>query len=233
MKKYNVELSQDEIFILQVSLQDSKKFKESFRLEDEGNDLTGLTKSLNDSVDKSVKEREDLYNKLHEVIFDRQENEISDYEDIKELSHEELVSRVMKLTEINYSLEDSNEELRETIKELENTDTAKVSKIADFFTDYDNIQNRYDSNKVQYQMQNLEDITRIFGLEIQYIKGFSSLTEEDQEVFSKGILRYLNSYGLGNRIQHLPSKVWKEGNEFRFETLLNGLEFMDSKGKVY
>ena len=70
MKKYNVELSQDEIFILQVSLQDSKKFKESFRLEDEGNDLTGLTKSLNDSVDKSVKEREDLYNKLHEVIFD-------------------------------------------------------------------------------------------------------------------------------------------------------------------
>ena len=119
MKKYNVELSQDEIFILQVSLQDSKKFKESFRLEDEGNDLTGLTKSLNDSVDKSVKEREDLYNKLHEVIFDRQENEISDYEDIKELSHEELVSRVMKLTEINYSLEDSNEELRETIKELQ------------------------------------------------------------------------------------------------------------------
>lgn len=64
MKKYNVELSQDEIFILQVSLQDSKKFKESFRLEDEGNDLTGLTKSLNDSVDKSVKEREDLYNRL-------------------------------------------------------------------------------------------------------------------------------------------------------------------------
>ena len=82
-------------------------------------------------------------------------------------------------------------------------------------------------------MQSVDDITKVFGMTMNQVRGFSDLTEKDQAIFKQGILRFLNSYGLGNRINHLPVKVWKEHDEFRFSTLCgNHEEHMDSKGNI-
>ena len=130
------------------------------------------------------------------------------------------------------------ENLNETVHDLEcqirDLKNNRNVKIADFFTSYSNIQNRYDSNNVEYQMKHINDITKIFGVEMQQVKGFSDLTEEDQAIFSQGILEFLNGYGLGNRIQHLPVKVWKEANILKFLTLTGGdkEQWMDLKGNI-
>lgn len=241
MEKYKVELTYNEIMTLQVSLAESKKFKESLKVskEEESDRTTGaLAKSLNDSIEKYVKERDELSEKLSDIIHYPQtsKNSIEFLEEnkLRELSNEELITRVMELTEINDSVEGLNEELTEVIEELRNTDAAQVSKVADFFTNYENIQRRYDYNNVNYQMQSVDDITKIFGITMSDIKGFSDLIKEDQVTFKEGILNYLNSWGLGNRVQHLPIKVWKEGIEFRFTTLGGNdrEEYMNSEGDI-
>lgn len=157
-------------------------------------------------------------------------------EELNELTKEQLVTKVMELIENNSCLENENEDLKYTVTELKSTDAIKTAKIANLFISYKNVQNRYDYNNIEYQMKNLDDITKVFGITMYDVKGFSDLREQDQVIFQKGILEFLNNWGLGDRHRHLPTKVWKEGNEFRFNTLsrTNDLfEYMNEKGQVY
>ena len=84
-------------------------------------------------------------------------------------------------------------------------------------------------------METVKDIEKVFGLNFRQIKGFNNLSENEKGVFSNGIVRFLNGFGLGNRTPNLPIHVWKEGNEFRFLTLEGGerQQFMNSVGEVY
>ena len=142
---------------------------------------------------------------------------------------------VMENKRLLKTIEKLNDKVHDLECELRDSKDYKTVKIANFFTDYSNIQNRYDYNNVNYQMQSIDDITKVFGITMDQIRGFSDLTEEDQATFKKGILDYINSWGLGNRIQHLPVKVWKERDEFRFLTLLgkDRIEYMNKNGEVY
>lgn len=188
-----------------------------------------LTES--DRIDEHIKklslERsnllDSLLNSTQEEVF---MNEYIEDEFILEIN--ELKNKIKNLEEDLENLEEDLKEKEELIKYYEKKDYVKIY---DFYIDYKNQQQRYDFNDVDYQMKNIDDITKIFGMTMTDIEGFSSLTEEDQVIFSEGILRFINGWGLGNRVRNLPTKVWKEGNEFRFNTLgSKRTEFMDNEG---
>lgn len=170
------------------------------------------------SEDESAITELSLGNKITDII-----NNTKTYK-LENMQNERLLNKIENLNETVHDLECQ-------IRDLKNN---RNVKIADFFTSYSNIKNRYDSNNVEYQMKHINDITKIFGVEMQQVKGFSDLTEEDQAIFSQGILEFLNGYGLGNRIQHLPVKVWKEANILKFLTLTGGdkEQWMDLKGNI-
>lgn len=143
---------------------------------------------------------------------------------------EELMSQIEKL---KCKIEDLQEDLKDKQRELDEYKMQDCVKIYDFYTDYQNQRHRYDFNNVDYQMKHVDDIAKVFGMTMTDIEGFSDLTEEDQAIFSEGILTFINSWGLGNRVRNLPTKVWKEGSEFRFNTLGSRfLEHMDKNGNI-
>lgn len=195
-----------------------------YTIELEHDELLCILSALKSSADKKHSENESaitelsLANKITDTINNTKVFKLEDMEN----------KRLLK------TIEKLNDKVHDLECELRESKDYRTVKIADFFTDYSNIQNRYDINNVKYQMKHIDDITRVFGITMEQVKGFSDLTQEDQVVFSRGILDYINSWGLGNRVQHLPIKVWKEDNEFRFLTLLgkDRIEYMDSKGNI-
>lgn len=194
-----------------------------YTIELNHDELLCILSSLKSESDKKHSKNESaiaelrLANKITDIINNTKVFKLEDME------NKRLLKTIEKLNDKVYDLE----------CELKDLEDDRTVKIADFFTDYSNIQNRYDYNNVDYQMNYVEDITRVFGITMQKVKGFDTLTEEDQVTFSRGILDYLNSWGLGNRVQHLPVGVRKEGKEFRFSTLCGRYEqHMDSKGNI-
>lgn len=204
-----------------------KTFLETLR-EEENSELelvNDLIRDNNNDIDEEIEEIDDIYSKVDNV-----DNSICG--DLSELSKEELILKIRQLEDRNEELEEENRDLKEDFKNSESINTLKVDS---FFTTYQNIQRRYDANNVPYQMESEDDITKVFGLRFNRIEGFSELSEDDKEIFKSGVIKFLNGFGLGNRVPYIPTKVWKEGSEFRFLTLEGRYrqQFMNTKGEVY
>lgn len=235
MDKISVRLTRDQIFPLLNMIDDSiKRLKNSRVEEDKENIFTyDINKYTNSLIDEEIKKTEDLEKIIRESLLNEPKlDELS--------SKEEFIVKIKKLEKKIKYHKDEIENLEEDLKEKEELikyyEKKDYVKIYDFYIDYKNQQQRYDFNDVDYQMKNIDDITRIFGMTMNDIKGFSSLTKEDQAIFSEGILRFINGWGLGDRVRNLPVKVWKEKEEFRFNTLGRDddiVNCMDSEGNVY
>ena len=222
-----IKLNRSEVFRVEVCLSARKTFLETLR-EEENSELelvNDLIRDNNDDIDKELEEINEIFSKVDNI-----DNSI--YEGLSELSKEELILKIKQLEDKNAELAEENRDLKEDFKNSESINTLKV---ASFFTSYENIQRRYDLNNVPYQMENPEDIAKVFGLRFDSIQGFYDLSQEDKEIFKNGIVKFLNAFGLGNRVPYLPIKVWKENGEFRFLTLEGGArqQFMKSTGEVY
>ena len=226
-----IKLTNDEIFRIKSCLLARKKFLETLR-QDENTKIdfvNEMAKEHNEEIDKEHEEIDGIYSKI-DILSS---NKVC--EDLEKLSKADLILKIKELENKNYEIKEEIEDLKYDLELYKNSESASTLAVADYFSNYENIQKRYDANNVSYQMENIEDVSKVFGLRVNNIQGFSSLSEDDKEIFTNGIVRFLNTYGLGNRVPYLPVKVWKEGNEFRFLTLEGGerQQFMNSKGDVY
>lgn len=230
-----VKLTRSERFRIGSCLLARKNYLETLR-QNENTELdfiNDMAREHNNDIDKELAEIDDIYSKID--IFPSKPVDA----DLEELSKADLILKIKQLEEKNKELEYQNEELQEENRDLKedfkNSESASTFEVASFFTNYENIQRRYDSNNVPYQMQGTEDLAKVFGLRFESVQGFYNLSEEDKEIFKKGIVNFLNAHGLGNRVPYLPVKVWKDGVEFRFLTLECGerQQFMNAEGVVY
>ena len=223
-----IKLTNDEISRIKSCLIAERKNEEASKMEEtniEASDV--MIRYFNNEADKRIEEIDSAYAKLssYKPVFSK----------LEDLSKADLILKIKELEDKNDMLKDEIDDLKYDLDLFKNSESASTLAVADYFSNYENIQKRYDANNVSYQMENIEDVSKVFGLRVNNIQGFSSLSEDDKEIFTNGIVRFLNTYGLGNRVPYLPVKVWKEGNEFRFLTLEGGerQQFMNSKGDVY
>ena len=210
-----IKLTNDEVFRIKSCLLARKKFLETLR-QDENTKIdfvNEMVKEHNEEIDKEHEEIDDIYSKI-DILSS---NKVC--EDLEKLSKADLILKIKQLEDRNYELKEENEDLRYDLDLFKNSESASTLAVASFFTNYENIQRRYDSNNVPYQMESIEDVAKIFGLRLNSVQGFNSLNEDDREIFANGIVKFLNAHGLGNRVPYIPTKVWKEGDEFRFLTL--------------
>lgn len=224
-----IKLNNSEIFRMKVCLSARKEDIKATKIED-NTDIEAVkvvSDFLNDEVNKEIEVIDGIYEKLS--------SNKSICADLEELSKADLILKIKELENKNYELKEENEDLKYDLNAVKELDNMTTIEVASYFTSYENIQRRYDANDVPYQMQSVEDLAKVFGLRFESIQGFYDLSQEDKEIFKNGIVKFLNGFGLGNRVPYLPTKVWKENNEFRFLTL-EGKErqqFMNSKGEVY
>lgn len=70
------------------------------------------------------------------------------------------------------------------------------------------IQNIYKENGISdYVLKNIEDIKKVHGMDVLMTRGYSDLTEKNQELFKKFILNYFNGYGLEARTTLTPLSI--------------------------
>lgn len=226
-----IKLSNSEMFRMRACLSARKEFLETLRQDEntELNFINDMAREHNNDIDKEFAEIDAIYSKID--IFPPKEI----CGDLEELSKADLILKIKQLEDKNEELKEQNEDLKYDLETYKASDNATTLEVASYFTNYENIQRRYDLNNVDYQMQGAEDLTKVFGLRFESIEGFNNLSEDDKEVFKNGVVRFLNGFGLGNRVPYLPIKVWKENGEFRFLTLEGGArqQFMKSTGEVY
>lgn len=223
-----IKLTNDEISRIKSCLIAERKNEEASKMEEtniEASDV--MIRYFNNEADKRIEEIDSAYAKLssYKPVFSK----------LEDLSKADLILKIKELEDKNDMLKDEIDDLKYDLDLFKNSESASTLAVASFFTSYENIQKRYDVNGVPYQMQTTEDISKVFGLRFNSIQGFNSLNEDEQEVFSYGVIKFLNNHGLGNRVPYLPVKVWKEGSEYRFLTLECGERhfFMNAKGEVY
>ena len=82
-------------------------------------------------------------------------------------------------------------------------------------TDTGDILKMYQSIGIGGQLQTLDNLLVLHGIDIKKIKGYEQLSEKEQEMFGFFILRYFNGWGLAARMTIRPLWVgWVEENKY-------------------
>lgn len=71
-----------------------------------------------------------------------------------------------------------------------------------------NIYRQYEERGLSdFKLTSLDDIKAIYGYDIQELKGFSDLSEEYKELFSKFIINFFNAHGMDRRSVLQPLQI--------------------------
>ena len=74
------------------------------------------------------------------------------------------------------------------------------------------IEKKYIENGLNdFRLRTIEDIKLCHGIDIEAVKGYEELTEENKAIYRNAMLNIYNAWGIGNRSNLIPLRVyWAE-----------------------
>lgn len=100
------------------------------------------------------------------------------------------------------------------------------------FTTFNNVKNRFEANNVPFTMTNIEQITKVFGIKMDCIEGYSDLSEHEKTIVNKAVLQTVNSCGLDSKAEYLPRTIKLYKNYIRITTLKGVYFDINFKGDI-
>lgn len=129
--------------------------------------------------------------------------------------------------------------IKEIKVDIENGDTSTLERIVaiyEYNKNYEVNKLKYDTNCVNYQIEIIEDLKKIFGYDVNSIDGYSSLTLAHKEIFIKSFIKLINRFGISSRDELLIKKVELdiENERIKAHTIIpNRYYYFRLNGNIY
>lgn len=83
-----------------------------------------------------------------------------------------------------------------------------------------------------YQLQTLEDLKEIHGVDVTELNGYNELTDENKELFNSTVIKFFNTWGLDNRKELRPKNVHYV-SEVTYEKEISENEIVDAGIEIF
>lgn len=58
-----------------------------------------------------------------------------------------------------------------------------------------------------YQLTSIDDLKKCLGIDVEMVKGYADLTEENKEIYKRFIINYFNQIGMDTKIITVPKAI--------------------------